>query len=132
MRARILLRLGLAAVAVAAIAALAVAAGDRPHLSLGELDPWLVVFALATLVALAAAPYAIFDRHSEIEDEAERWDRALTVWGGSALVVGLGFVAVGLIAGFDPASASGSIALVGAGACALVFGTLVLFVLFGD
>lgn len=132
MRARNLLLAGLAGVAVAAIGAIGVVAGQQPHLSFSELDPWLIVFAVGALVALGAAPYAIFDRHSGIEDEDERWDRALTVWGGCALLVGLGFIALGLIGGFDPATASGSIALVGAGACALVFGTLVLFVLFGD
>lgn len=132
MRARNLLWAGLAGVVVAAIGAIGVAGGAQPHLSFSELDPWLVVFALGTLVALGAAPYAIFDRHSGIEDEDERWDRALTVWGGCALLAGLGFIVVGLIGGFDPASAAGSIALVGAGACALVFGTLVVFVLFGD
>ncbi len=132
MRARNLLWAGLAGVAVAAIGAVGVAAGQEPHLSFSALDPWLVVFALGALVALGAAPYAIFDRHAGIEDEDERWDRALTVWGGCALLAGLGFIALGLIGGFDPATASGSIALVGAGACALVFGTLVVFVLFGD
>ena len=132
MRARNLLWAGLAGIVVAAIGAIGVVAGEEPHLSFSELDPWLVVFALGTLVALGAAPYAIFDRHEGIEDEDDRWDRALTVWGGCSLLVGLCFFAVGLIGGFAAASASGSIALVGAGACALVFGTLVLFVLFGD
>lgn len=132
MRARNLLWAGLAGIAIAAIGAVGVVAGQEPHLSFGALDPWLVVFALGALVALGAAPYAIFDRHEGIEDGDERWDRALAVWGGCALVAGLGFVAVGLVGGFAPSSASGSIALVGAGACALVFGTLVLFVLFGD
>ena len=132
MRARNLLWTGLGGVVVAAIGVIGVTTGSEPHLAFDQLDPWLVVFALGSLLALGAAPYAIFDRHEGIEDEDERWDRALTVWGGCALVAGLGFVAIGLIGGFAPASASGSIALVGAGACALVFGTLVLFVLFGD
>ncbi|MFN8150545.1 MAG: hypothetical protein U0R24_05405 [Solirubrobacterales bacterium] len=132
MKAQRLLLVGLGGVIVAAIGALGVSSGDEPHLSFGDLDPWLVVFAIGTLIALGAAPYAIFERHSGIEDEDERWDRALAVWGGFSLLTGLGFVAVGVLGSFDPASASGAIAWVGAGCCALVFGTLALFVLFGD
>lgn len=132
MSAGSLLRLGLAGIVIATVGAIGVSGGTEPHLSLSALDPWLVIFALGVLLALGAAPYAIFDRHAHIEDEGERWDWALTVWGGCALVAGLGFVAVGLLGSFDPATASGAIAVVGAGACALVFGTLVLFVLFGD
>ncbi len=132
MSARALLLVGLAGAAVAAIGALGMAAGEEPHLSFSSLDPWLVVFAIGTLVALGAAPYALFDRHSGIEDEDERWDRALAVWGGFSLLTGLGFVAVGVLGSFDPGTASGAIAWVGAGCCGLVFGTLALFVLFGD
>ena len=132
MRARTLLLVGLGGVLVAAVGALGVASGDEPHLSFGELDPWLVVFALGTLVMLGTAPYAIFDRHSGIEDEDERWDRALAVWGGFSLLTGLGFLAIGALGSFAPSSASGAIAWVGAGCCGLVFGTLALFVLFGD
>ncbi len=132
MRAHTLLLVGLGGVLVAAVGALGVASGDEPHLSFGELDPWLVVFALGTLVMLGAAPYAIFDRHSGIEDEDERWDRALAVWGGFSLLTGLGFLAIGALGSFAPSSGSGAIAWVGAGCCGLVFGTLALFVLFGD
>ena len=132
MSAGALLRIGLAGAAVAALGAVGVASGDEPHLSLSDIDPWLIVFALGVLVVLGAAPYAIFDRHSGIEDKDARWDRALTTWGAFALLLGIGFLAVGALGSFNPATASGSIALVGAGACALVFGSLVLFVLFGD
>lgn len=132
MSARSLLLVGLAAAAIAAIGALGVISGEQPHLSFSALDPWLVVFAIGTLVALGAAPYAIFDRYEGVENEDERWDRALAVWGGCSLLLGLGFIAIGALGSFDPATASGSIALVGAGACALVFGTLAAFVLFGD
>lgn len=132
MKARTLLLVGLGGVVVAAIGVAGISGGDEPHLSFGSLDPWLVVFAIGTLIALGAAPYAIFDRHSGIEDEDERWDRALAVWGGFSLLTGLGFVAVGALGSFDPSTASGAIAWVGGGCCALVFGTLALFVLFGD
>jgi hypothetical protein len=54
---------------------------------------------------------------------------ALSVWGGVALVAGLAFVLLGVVAGFAPASASGALAIVGAGACALVVGTLAVVML---
>jgi len=129
---RALLLVGLAGAGVAAIGALGVVAGEEPHLSFSSIDPWLVVFAIGTLIVLGAAPYAIFDHHSGVEDEDERWDRALAVWGGFSLLAGIGFIAVGVLGSFDPSSASGAIALIGAGCCGLVFGTLALFVLLGD
>ncbi|MCB1009782.1 MAG: hypothetical protein KDB94_12930 [Acidobacteria bacterium] len=132
MRARSLLLVGFGGAVVAAIGALGVASGEEPHLSFSDLDPWLVVFALGTLVMLGAAPYAIFDRHSGIENEDERWDRALAVWGGFSVLTGLAFLALGALGSFAPSSASGAIAWVGAGCCGLVFETLAQFVLFGD
>lgn len=132
MSARALLWVGLAGAAVAVVGVIGVSSGEPPHLSFSALDPWLVVFAIGVLIVLGAAPYAIFDRYEGVENEDERWDRALAVWGGCSLLAGLGFIAVGVLGSFDPATASGSIAVLGAGACALVFGTLTLFVLFGD
>jgi hypothetical protein len=115
---------------VAVLGAIGVASGDEPHLSFHRLDPWLVVYAIGVLVTLGSGPYGIYDRlGGRIEDRDARWDMALSVWGGCALVAGLLFAAVGLIAGFDPATAAGALALVGAGACALVVGTLLVVVL---
>ncbi len=122
--------LAFAGLGVAAIGALGVATGEGTRLSLGDLDPWLVVYAVGLFIALGAAPYGLYDRYAaRIEDRDARWDRALTVWGGFSLLGGLAFIAFGMLAGFDPATAEGSLAIVGAGACALVFGTLLAFVL---
>ena len=133
MSARSSLLIALAGTLVAALAAIGVASGEGTRLSFSEFDPWLVPYSIGLLVALGAAPYGLFDRYAEsTADKDARWDRALTVWGGFALVAGLLFIGCGLLAGFAPATASGSLALVGTGACALVFGTLVMFVLFGD
>lgn len=133
LRVRTLLGIGYAGMAVALVGAIGVLSGEEPHLSWGDLDPWLVVFAIGVMVALGSAPYAIFQRHwTDIADKDARWDRVMTAWGGLALLVGAAFFAVGAIWGFAPATAAGSIAVVGMGCCALVFGTLVLFVLFGD
>lgn len=130
MTARSALQLALAGVIVAALGAIGVSTGEEPHLSLHDLDPWLVLYAIGLLIALGAGPYGLYDRFgARIEDRDARWDMALSVWGGFALVAGLAFAAVGLIAGFAPATASGALAIVGAGACALVVGTLLLFVL---
>lgn len=133
MTARASLLVALGALLAAALGAIGVAAGEGTRLSLSELDPWLVVYAIGVLAMLGSAPYGLFDRYAaSTDDEDVRWDRALSVWGGIALLAGLLFIVFGVIAGFDPATVSGSLAWVGAGACALVFGTLALFVLFGD
>lgn len=122
--------LALSGLTVAAIGAVGVAAGEGTRLSFSEFDPWLVPYAIGLLIALGAAPWGIYDRYAgRIEDRDARWDRALTVWGGFSLLAGLLFFAYGLMVGFDPASASGALAVVGTAACALVFGTLLAFVL---
>lgn len=130
MTARASLVVALGGALVAGVGAIGVGASDGVRLGLHDLDPWLVVYAIGLLVALGAAPYGLYDRAgAKTTDRDARWDLALSVWGGFALVAGLIFVALGLIAGFDPASASGALAIVGAGACALVVGVLLVFVL---
>ncbi len=76
-----------------------VASGEEPHLSFSDLDPWLVVFALGTLVMLGAAPYAIFDCHWNRE-RGRALDRALAVWGGFSVLTGLAFLALGALGSF--------------------------------
>jgi hypothetical protein len=130
MTARGALQLALGGALVALIGAIGVISSEEPHLSFDRLDPWLVVYAVGVLVALGAGPYGLYDRFGRrIEDKDARWDMALSVWGGVAFVVGLIFVVVGLIGGFAPASAAGALAIVGAGACALVVGTLAVVML---
>lgn len=130
MSARGSLMLALGGLFAAAIGAIGVSASEGPHLGLSDLDPWLVLYLLGLIVCLGAGPYGLFDRFGATKpDRDARWDLALSVWGGFALLAGLIFVGFGLIAGFDPASASGALAITGAGACALVVGALMLFVL---
>jgi hypothetical protein len=130
MTARSAALVALGGILIAALGAIGVAAGEGTRLSMSDLDPWLVVYAIGLLIALGAGPYGLHDRFGDrIEDRDARWDMALAVWGGVALVAGVAFVALGLIAGFDPASASGALALVGAGACGLVVGSLLVVVL---
>ena len=132
MSARASLQLAVAGLAMAAIGAIGVAGGEEPHLSLEDLDPWLVVYALGLMVALGAGPYGLFDRfRGRVEDKDARWDLALSVWGGIALAAGLVFVALGLVAGFAPASVSGALAVVGAGVCAIVVGCLAVVMVAG-
>ena len=115
---------------VAGLGAVGVASGEEPHLSLSGFDPWLAVYAIGILTALAAGPYGLYDRFgARIEDKDARWDMALSVWGGVALVAGLLFCALGAFAGFAPASASGALTIVGALACGLVVGTLAVVML---
>ncbi len=132
MSARAALQLAVAGAAVAAIGAIGVASGDEPHLSLGDLDPWLVVYAIGLMVALGAGPYGLYDRFApRFEDKDARWDMVLSVWGGIALGTGLCFVALGLIGGFAAASVTGALAIVGAGVCGLVVGCLAVAMVAG-
>lgn len=130
MSARTALLLALAGAAIAGLGAAGVAGGEEPHLSLDDLDPWLVVYAIGLIVALGAGPYGLYDRFAgRFEDKDARWDMALSVWGGIALVAGVCFVALGALLGFAPATASGALAIVGAGVCALVVGSLLAVML---
>ena len=114
---------------VAALGAVGVIVGARPHLSFDRLDPWLVVYALGLLTALGALPFPLHARYeARVEDRDRRWELALTAWGGIAALGATAFVLLGLIAGFAAASASGSLAIVGAGACGLVIGGLAVLI----
>jgi hypothetical protein len=110
---------------VAGLGALGVAMSDGPHLGFDHIDPWLVVFALGLLTALGALPFVLHARfEARGEDRDSHWELALTAWGAIAAAVAVGFVLFGVLAGFGASSASGSLAIVGAGACALVVGGL--------
>lgn len=132
MSARASLQLAVAGLAVAAAGAIGVAGGEEPHLSLSDLDPWLVVYALGLIVALGAGPYGLYDRLApRIEDKDARWDMVLSVWGGIALAAGLCFVALGLIGGFAAASVTGALAIVGVAVCTIVVGCLAVVMVAG-
>jgi len=114
---------------VAVLGALGVTLGDPPHLSFDRVDPWLIVYALGLLTALGALPFPLHAHYTaRSEDRDKRWELALTAWGAIALAGFAGFVLVGLIAGFGAASASGSLAIVGAGACGLVVAGLAVLI----
>lgn len=130
MSARSSLLVGLGGFLVAGLGAIGVSSSDGPRLGFDDLDPWLVIYALGVLTALGAGPYGLYDRAGiSTTDPDARWDLALSVWGACALFAGAIFVGIGLMFGFDPAEASGALVVVGAGACALVVGVLLLFML---
>ena len=114
---------------IAALGALGVVLGERPHLDLDDLDPWLVVYAIGLLTGLGGIPFLFHARYSlRTDDPDRRWELALIAWGGLAFAGAAGFVVAGLLAGLGAASAVGSLAIVGAVACALVVAGLAILV----
>jgi hypothetical protein len=118
---------GGAAVAVASIPVAGVA--GPPYLSLSDLSPWLVVYAIGLFTALFATPFAI---HATLGGQLEadaRWERALVLWGAVALVaLALGLL-IGLPTGFDSDSLAGSLAGVTVAEAVLVIGALLAWLL---
>jgi hypothetical protein len=106
---------------VAAIALVLAAVSGPPYLGLSGLNGWLVVFAAALFGALLAVPFLIERRlRRDYADSDARWDRAMPVWGGIALlVVGAGAL-IGLSGDFAGDSLAGSAGLVLAGEGGLV------------
>jgi hypothetical protein len=102
--------LGAAAGAGAAILGLLLAAiTGGPYLTSGDVNGWLVLFALGLLGALVAAPFLIESLISSSRDDVEaRWDLALPLWGAVALAVGGIGLIVGLAGSFSGASLGGS------------------------
>lgn len=125
--------LGVAAVGAAGLAALGllgVLLTDGPYASLDELNPWLVVWAVALLALLGLAPFALHRRiAARTVDHDRRWELAIVAWGGMALGGVLCFGAVAVGEGFGTGTAAGAIALVGLVECALVVGAVALLML---
>jgi hypothetical protein len=119
----------LGGVALAVLSAALAAAAGPPYLSLGSLNPWIVLFAIGMFAALFATPFLIHARlGGELEADA-RWERALLWWGAISLaVLGLA-VLVGLASGFDSGVLAGAIALVAVTEALLVLATLVAWLL---
>ena len=107
------------------------AAAGAPYLSLADISPWVVSYAIGLFAALFAVPFLIRARlGGELEADA-RWERALLLWGALALVLlGVG-VLCGLAGGFGSDSLAGSIGLVTAVEAGLVLGTLGAWLLSG-
>jgi hypothetical protein len=120
-----------AGTAVAAIAVPLAATGGEPYLSLGELNPWLVVYAIGLFAALFAAPFAIHARLGGMLEADARWERALLLWGA----VAIGALAVGLLSGlpsgFASDSLAGSLGLVTVAEAVLVVGALLAWLISG-
>jgi hypothetical protein len=125
--------LGVAAVGAAGLAALGllgVVLSDGPYVSWGELNAWLVVWAVALFALLGLAPFALHRRMAErTTDHDRRWELAILAWGALALAGVLCFGAVAGGEGFGTGSAAGAIAVVGLAECALVVGAVALLML---
>jgi hypothetical protein len=106
---------------VAAIALVLAAVSGPPYLGLSGLNGWLVVFAAALFATLLAVPFLLERRlRRDYADSDARWDRAMPVWGGIALLaVGAGAL-IGLTGDFAGDSLAGSAGLVLAGEGGLV------------
>ena len=113
------------------LALLAAGASGEPYLTLDDLSPWIVVFAVTAFAALMAAPFAI-DRMLDRADPsaADHWEKAMAAWGGICLLVTA--LAAVLVFGGDfsaarnLADAAGVILLAEAGAALCVLGVWLL------
>lgn len=121
---------GLGGALLAAIGVVGVAAGSPPHLGLDRIDPWLIAFGVGLAVLFGALAFGFHDVASRRTEDAEnRWERALGMWGAAAAAAAVLFALLGLAAGFDPASASGALAIVALFECLLIVAALVALVL---
>jgi hypothetical protein len=111
--------------------ALAAIAGP-PYLGSGGINGWLIGFAVALFVVLLAVPFAVERRlqHRDLDAEA-RWDRAVPVWGGIALLVTAVGVLIGIAGDFAGDSLAGGVGLVLIGAGGLVLVAVLSMLLAG-
>lgn len=120
-----------AGLAVAAVAIPLAAASGAPYLSLSELNPWLVIFAIGLFTALFATPFAIHSRLGGLLEDDARWERAVLLWGAlAAAALGIGLLC-GLPSGFASDSLVGAIGVVIVAEAVLVLGTLLIWLLSG-
>jgi hypothetical protein len=106
---------------VAALSLVLAAVAGPPYLGLEGINGWMVVFAAALLAALIAIPFMLEARLRGSYSESDaRWDRAIPIWGGIALVVTVLGALIGASGGFAGDSLAGSAGLIAAGAGGLV------------
>ena len=121
-----------AGIAAAVLGLLLAAATGGPYLTSGDVNPWLVLYALGLLGALVAAPFLIESLLSSSRDDVDsRWDVALPLWGAVALAVGGIGLIVGLGSGFAGDSLGGSAGLIAVIEAGLVVLTLAAVILAG-
>jgi hypothetical protein len=117
---------------VAALSLVFAAVAGPPYLGLSEINGWIIVFAAALLAALIAIPFVIEARlRGSHSDSDARWDRAIPIWGGIALVVTVVGALIGASGNFAGDSLAGSAGLVAAGAGGLVLIAVATAVLSG-
>ena len=98
---------------VAVAALLLAAATGEPYLTAGDVNAWIVVFAVGLFAALFASPFLIERTLAASRGDSDsRWDYALPLWGAIALGLGGLGLLVGLGSGFGGDSLAGSAALI--------------------
>ena len=106
---------------VAALSLVLAAVAGPPYLGLAGINGWMIVFVSALLAALIAIPFALEARlRGSYSDSDARWDRAIPIWGGIALVVTVVGALIGASGDFAGDSLAGSAGLLAAGAGGLV------------
>ena len=126
-----LLALG-SGLALALVGLMMAAATGSPYLTSGDVNGWMVVFAVGLFAALFATPFLIEQALRASREEAEaRWDYALPLWGGIALAIGAVALLVGVGTDFAGDSLAGSAALIAVIETALVILTLIVTALAG-
>jgi len=106
---------------IAALSLLLAAIAGPPYLGLEGINGWMIVFVAALFAALIAIPFALEARlRGSHPDSDARWDRAIPIWGGIALMVTVLGGLIGASGGFGGDSLAGSAGLLAAGAGGLV------------
>ncbi len=106
---------------VAALSLVLAAIAGPPYLGLEGINGWMIVFAGALLAALIAIPFVLEARlRGSYPASDARWDRAIPIWGGIALVVTVVGALIGASGDFAGDSLAGSAGLLAAGAGGLV------------
>jgi membrane protease YdiL (CAAX protease family) len=106
---------------VAALSLVLAAIAGPPYLGLSGINGWMIVLAAGLLAALIAIPFVLEARlRGSYSDSDARWDRAIPIWGGIALIVTVVGALIGASGDFAGDSLAGSAGLLAAGAGGLV------------